>query len=137
MTNRTLLAAAASAAAMISLVACQGATPVTPASSSAPSASAAPATGGSTAPAAMTADVSIKNFAFNPATVTIKKGGTVTWTNEDSVQHNAAPTTSGFTKLNLLKQGEKGSATFDTVGSFDYVCEPHKTQMKGKVIVVD
>ena len=45
-----------------------------------------------TAPAAEGASVVMKNFAFDPKTVTIKVGQTVTWTNEDSATHTLAVT---------------------------------------------
>src|SRR6185436_13714571 len=44
------------------------------------------AAGASTAVA--TDSVSIKNFAFSPATVTVTAGSTVVWTNDDSIQHD-------------------------------------------------
>jgi len=45
-------------------------------------------------PPASDNSVSIQGFAFNPATLTIKAGTTVTWTNEDSAPHTI--TSAGF-----------------------------------------
>ena len=41
------------------------------------------------------AQVTMQGFAFNPATITIKAGGTVTWTNQDGVNHNATAAAAG------------------------------------------
>jgi len=79
------------------------------------------------------AKINISGFAFDPATITIKVGGTVTWTNQDSVAHTVAADDSSWTSSNL---GEGGtfSHTFDTAGTFTYRCSIHPT-MKGTVIV--
>ena len=85
---------------------------------------------------AQTASVAIKNFAFSPASITVKKGTTVTWTNEDSAEHNAFSDQDGGPKGRLLKKGESYSFTFDKVGTFNYICTPHP-YMKGTVTVTD
>lgn len=46
--------------------------------------------------------VSINNFAFDPDTLTINKGETVTWTNEESASHDIVGDTFEST---LLKNG--------------------------------
>ncbi len=82
--------------------------------------------------------VDIKNFAFSPATITIKKGSKVTWTNQDSAKHDVTPveTSENFEASELLARGESYSYTFDTVGTYDYICSPHP-YMKAKVVVVE
>lgn len=85
--------------------------------------------------------VTIKNRAYSPAKVTIKKGTTVTWTNEDSMGHNVvtanAATGGGLpTTAQLLAKGEKFSHTFTEVGTFNYFCTPHP-DMKGTVEVTE
>lgn len=85
--------------------------------------------------------VAIKDFAFSPAKITVKKGTTVTWTNEDSVGHNVVAddaTNSGGlpTSHALLAQGQTFSHTFNEVGTFNYHCAPHP-HMKGVVEVVE
>lgn len=84
---------------------------------------------GETAP--KTINVSIKNFAFNPPTITINPGDTVTWTNEDSVAHTA---TGDDFDTGHLEKGQSGSYTFQSAGTFDYICTIHPS-MKGQVIV--
>jgi plastocyanin len=75
--------------------------------------------------------VTIQNYAFNPATINIKKGGKVTWTNQDSAPHQIKSATFNSSTLN---QGESFSFTFDTAGTFDYSCAIHPS-MTGKVVV--
>jgi plastocyanin len=76
-------------------------------------------------------NVTISNFAFAPATLTVNAGTTVTWTNQDSVQHNIKGST--FTS-GPLKTGDTYQFTFKTPGTFNYICIIHPT-MKGAVIV--
>lgn len=78
-----------------------------------------------------TAQVTIKNFAFDPGTVTIAKGGTVMWTNQDSAVHTVK---FGNDESRSLNKGQIYSKTFNDAGTFDYVCGIHPG-MKGKVIV--
>ena len=80
--------------------------------------------------------ISIANFAFAPATITIKSGTKVTWTNQDSVQHTATSILSPPESFDsgLLARGESFSFTFTKPGTYDYHCTPHPS-MKGKIIV--
>jgi plastocyanin len=82
--------------------------------------------------------VTISNFAFQPAKITVKKGTTVTWTNQDSIRHDVAPDdpTDFFRKSDLLDKGESYSVTFSEVGTFTYHCTPHP-QMTGTVEVTE
>ena len=77
------------------------------------------------------ASVTIQGYAYQPRSVTIDKGGTVTWTNQDSMIHDVK-----FSDAESpdLKKGGTYSRTFDKAGTFDYICEIHPT-MKGTVIV--
>lgn len=88
-----------------------------------------PASTQGTAVAANT--INIQNFAFSPGTLTVKKGTTVTWTNNDSVSHQIKSVT---VNSSLLSQGQTFSFIFNDVGTFDYTCAPHPS-MKGKIIV--
>ncbi|HPF95040.1 MAG: cupredoxin domain-containing protein [Candidatus Magasanikbacteria bacterium] len=54
---------------------------------------------------------------FVPATLTVKKGTTVTWTNRDIVVHSVVG--NGFNSGDV-KPGDSYSKQFNTVGSFDY-----------------
>jgi amicyanin len=82
--------------------------------------------------------VNIQNFAFNPQTLTVSTGSTVTWTNMDSVQHQIAADSgqaaiADFSSPNMA-QGSTYSYTFQTAGTWTYHCSIHPT-MKGTVIV--
>ena len=92
-------------------------------------------TGTPTAPSAPVAPgaVTIKNFSFNPATITVGTGTTVSWTNEDSAVHQIASDTNVFNSLNL-SQGQTFQFTFTTAGTYAYHCAIHPS-MKGTVVV--
>jgi len=82
----------------------------------------------------------IQNYGFNPQTVTIPVGTTVTWTNLDTIQHqisNSATTTVGPGQIfasKPLAKGDTYSYTFTSTGTFQYTCIIH-TFMRGTIIV--
>ncbi|MDO8639541.1 MAG: cupredoxin family copper-binding protein [bacterium] len=73
----------------------------------------------------------VKDFSFSPDVLTVKQGTKVTWVNQDSVIHNIKSDTFNSADLN---QGDKFEFTFNSKGSFDYICDLHPS-MKGKIIV--
>ncbi len=75
--------------------------------------------------------ITIKNFAFNPGTLTVKAGTTVVWTNQDSVQHQIKADTFNSQRLN---QGDSYQFTFSQKGTYSYSCAIHPS-MTGTVIV--
>lgn len=79
--------------------------------------------------------VNIQNMAFSPASITVKKGTTVTWTNNDSVDHTVTAGNNGFDS-GLLSKGESFEFTFNTVGTFQYHCTVHPN-MTGTVTVTE
>ena len=136
----TVLAISAS----VALAACSGAASPTaalpspaasvaapsPAASIAASMAASPAA--SQAPAASDA-ITIQNFAFAPASLTVKSGATVTWTNMDSPKHSVK-WDDGTTGSDPLATGATYTRTFATAGTFTYVCGIHAS-MKGTIVV--
>jgi plastocyanin len=78
---------------------------------------------GSAAPVAGDA-VSIDNFAFVPASLTVRAGSTVTWTNHDEEPHTVAASDASFHSPGMGSQATY-SHTFTTAGKFDYVCSFH------------
>ncbi len=79
--------------------------------------------------------VEIKGFAFNQATITVAKGTTVTWTNDDSAPHTVTTTNAPVDfDSGTMNKGDTFSQTFDTAGTYEYYCSIHPS-MKGKVIV--
>ena len=108
----------------------------------------APATTGTTpsptsAPSGNTVNVSITldssgNFAFSPATITIKPGTTVVWTNMTSTvhtvtSHDGKTFDSGIANP-IAASGGTFKFTFNSAGTFSYHCEIHPF-MKAKVVV--
>ena len=83
--------------------------------------------------AAASGAVTIKNFAFGPATIRINAGDTVTWTNRDSAQHTASGKGGSF-NTGILNEGKSASHTFSKAGTFAYICAIHP-DMHGTVVV--
>ena len=83
-----------------------------------------------------TTSVDIKDMAFSPATITVKKGSTVTWTNKDGVSHTVTGDESGNMDSETLAEGDTYQFTFNEVGTFDYHCNFH-SGMTGKVVVTE
>jgi plastocyanin len=79
------------------------------------------------------ANVSIANFSFQPATVSVTVGGAVTWTNSDGAQHTATGEAGTF-NTGALRRGESYSQVFDQPGIYTYLCAFHP-EMRGTVIV--
>lgn len=75
--------------------------------------------------------ISIKDFVFNPDTLTVKVGDTVTWRNDDGVVHKIKSDT--FNSDNL-KNGDTFKFQFTTAGTYSYSCAIHP-YMTGKVVV--
>jgi amicyanin len=97
-----------------------------------PPASASVTTADSPAPQGGTA-VSISDFKFNPATLTVPVGTTVTWTNQDEEPHTLAAKDGSFHSPGIDTHGTY-SFTFSTPGSYDYICSIHPF-MTGTVVV--
>jgi plastocyanin len=91
-------------------------------------------TPGASTPVATDA-VDITNFAFSPATITVKAGSTVVWTNLDSIQHDIT-FDGGDIASNDLNHNDTFSHTFPTAGTFHYICSIHPF-MHGTVIVTN
>jgi plastocyanin len=79
------------------------------------------------------AQVVMKNTAFDPATVTIKAGESVTWTNQDAMNH-AVTADNGEFKSSDLGQGATFTFKFDKAGTYAYHCSIHPS-MKATVVV--
>jgi len=82
--------------------------------------------------------VAISGYSFNPQTLRVRVGTTVTWTNMDSVPHSVVSGTSdsptGVFVSSLLGQGQSFSYTFNAPGTYVYRCGPHP-YMTGTIIV--
>jgi plastocyanin len=80
-------------------------------------------------------EVQVIDFAFEPATVSVPAGATVTWTNTGSRPHTVTADDGSFDS-GRLDPGEQFSQTFDQPGTFAYHCGFHP-EMQGSVIVTE
>jgi plastocyanin len=81
-----------------------------------------------------TRTVSIQNFSFKPANITIKRGTRVIWINKDGTQHTATANNATSFDSGILGPGQRFSHTFKRAGKKAYHCEIHPS-MKGSVTV--
>lgn len=87
--------------------------------------------GGSNLPGAN--EVFIRSMAFDPSTITVAAGTTITWTNKDAVAHTVTSNTNLFNSGNL-GTGKTFTFTFATPGTYSYYCSIHPS-MIGSVTV--
>jgi LPXTG-motif cell wall-anchored protein len=83
---------------------------------------------------AASASVTMGDFFFSPASVSVAVGDTVTWRNNGDAPHNAVADDGSFSTPNL-NNGQSASETFSQAGTFSYICTIHP-QMKGTVRVL-
>ena len=79
-------------------------------------------------------EIGIDNFAFAPATLTVKAGTKVEWINDDDVPHLIVNTDGKFKPSPLLDTNQRFSTTLTTPGTYKYFCSLHP-QMQGKIVV--
>lgn len=100
-----------------------------------PAPAAQPVSASSTSSASNT--VEITNFMFSPASITVKKGTTVTWTNKDSAAHTVTESDSQTgPSSDSLATGKSYSFTYTSAGTFKYKCNFHP-DMQGTVVVTE
>jgi plastocyanin len=80
-----------------------------------------------------TNEVWIQGMAFDPPTITVNAGTTITWTNKDAIAHTVTSDAGLFDSGNIGSNGTY-SYMFSTAGSFPYHCNIH-TSMKATVVV--
>jgi plastocyanin len=76
--------------------------------------------------------ISIFDFGYDPATLTISLGQSVTWTNDGDAPHTV--TFEDGTDSGTLDAGGSYERGFDSVGEFSYACSLHPA-MRGVVNV--
>jgi OOP family OmpA-OmpF porin len=81
-----------------------------------------------------TATVDIADRAFSADTVTVAVGGTVTWVNSDTVDHEIVSLDSDVIRSPVLGQGGSYTALFTVPGEYPYYCNINNF-MKGTVVV--
>lgn len=81
------------------------------------------------------AQVTIDNFSFSPAEITVAKGTRVTWTNRDDIPHTVTSRDDPHVlKSPALDTEDSYALTLDTPGTYHYFCMLHP-HMQGTVIV--
>lgn len=79
-------------------------------------------------------EVFIQGGAFNPPSITVAGGTTITWTNKDIYNHQPLSDTGGAFISGVLMPGATFSFTFMTTGTYNYHDGVYPT-ITGKVIV--
>lgn len=74
------------------------------------------------------ARVSISQFKFQPAEISVAAGDTVTWVNADAEEHTVTATDRSYTSSGL-EPAETFSHRFSAPGTYQYFCalHPHMT----------
>jgi amicyanin len=79
------------------------------------------------------AEITIDNFTFAPAELTVSAGATVTWINHDDIPHLVVDKNKLY-RSPALDTDDSYSFTFTQPGSYDYFCGLHP-HMTGKIVV--
>ncbi len=127
----------------LAIAACSGASTASP-TSAAPRASSVPSAAPTSSQAPAASDpvsgstISIKDFAFDPASLTVAIGTTVTWTNDEDALHTVTSGTPDV-RTDLFDSGEIDTGvefpvTFDEAGSYPFFCDRHEF-MRGEITV--
>jgi plastocyanin len=88
--------------------------------------------GDNSAPVATTSVTMAKSYVFEPSAIVVDAGATVTWTNDDNFTHTVKVDDQDDHRVD---RGDSVSITFDTPGTYHYVCTLHRQDMSGEVVV--
>src|ERR1700749_2150218 len=78
--------------------------------------------------------IEIKDFAFNPPTLTVKSGEKITWINRDEEPHTVVSVEKQFKKSNALDTDQEFTITAGAPGTYTYFCSVHP-KMTGTIVV--
>jgi len=78
--------------------------------------------------------IEIKDFAFNPQTITVKAGEKVTWINRDEEPHTVVSVEKQFKKSTALDTDQEFTITAGSPGTYTYFCSVHP-KMTGTIVV--
>jgi plastocyanin len=78
--------------------------------------------------------IEIKDFAFNPQTLTVKSGEKITWINRDEEPHTVVSVEKQFKKSSALDTDEEFTITAGAPGTYTYFCSVHP-KMTGTIVV--
>lgn len=78
--------------------------------------------------------IEIKDFAFNPQTITVKSGEKITWINRDEEPHTVVSVEKQFKKSSALDTDQEFTITAGAPGTYTYYCSVHP-KMTGAIVV--
>ncbi len=78
--------------------------------------------------------IEIKDFTFNPQTITVKSGEKVTWINRDEEPHTIVSVEKQFKKSTALDTDQEFTITAGAPGTYNYFCSVHP-KMTGTIVV--
>lgn len=78
--------------------------------------------------------IEIKDFAFNPQTITVKSGEKITWINRDEEPHTIVSVEKQFKKSSALDTDQEFTITAGAAGTYTYYCSVHP-KMTGTIVV--
>jgi plastocyanin len=78
--------------------------------------------------------IEIKDFAFNPKTLTVKSGEKITWINHDDEPHTVVSVEKQFKKSSALDTDQEFTVTAGAPGTYTYFCSVHP-KMTGTIVV--
>jgi len=79
--------------------------------------------------------IEIKDFAFNPQTITVKSGEKITWINRDEEPHTIVSVEKQFKKSTALDTDQEFTITTGAPGTYTYFCSVHP-KMTGTIVVM-
>ncbi|AHH96441.1 cupredoxin domain-containing protein [Kutzneria albida] len=80
--------------------------------------------------------VSMAQYAFGPAALTVHAGDTITWTNQDKAPHDVTTTSAPIALHSpMLSTGQSFSYTFRQPGTYAYYCSIHP-DMRAQITVL-
>ena len=88
-------------------------------------------TGGTGGPGAN--EVFIQGMAFNPSSITVSAGTTITWTNKDAIAHTVTSNTNLFNSGSIASKGTF-SFKFTSAGTFSYFCSIHPSMVASVIV---
>jgi LPXTG-motif cell wall-anchored protein len=78
--------------------------------------------------------INVRNLTFTPATITVIRGSSVLWPNNDRAAHAITGDTTDGPRGGVMQPGQQFGFSFNHVGTFTYHCAIHP-EMRGTVVV--
>jgi plastocyanin len=85
-------------------------------------------------PGAKENKIEIKDFSFNPKTITVKSGEKITWINRDEEPHTVVSVGKKFQRSSGLDTDQEFSIIAGAPGTYEYFCSVHP-KMTGTIVV--